>query len=94
MGSIVNIHSSKTQAWQAYRVSFKEFSRRARALYILRSQPDADSEALVRALVELDNSRMQYNETRDVLASELSSPLERTTGNSAFASHAFVGAID
>lgn len=71
MGPTREIDSSEAHLWRSYRFAFEEFSKRARAVYNLRTQADADPVALETASVELDKARVQYNKCRDLLASRL-----------------------
>jgi len=56
---------------QAYECAFEEFSRQARAVQLLTSQPNVDRSKLDAALLELERARVVYDRSRDALAESL-----------------------
>lgn len=62
---------ARVEAWRAYQRAFHEFSDCVRRLQTLTTDPHPNRHAIEAALVDVEKSRVIYDQTRDVLAREL-----------------------
>src|ERR1700733_5120022 len=68
MGATQTRLSSDQLLWQAYRDAFWQFKREANGLAVIKSQPFRDPAEAEKALLRVENARLAYNDTRDLLA--------------------------
>ncbi len=61
----------RAHAFAGYRHAFEEFSRKARCVQSLTDHPHPDRAAIDRALLELEQARVKYNNARDALVRQL-----------------------
>jgi hypothetical protein len=74
MKSIEAERLAREDAWQAYRIAFADFARKARSMQLLREQQNPDQAAIDAALLEVEKASLVYRNCRDALAHYLLPP--------------------
>jgi Protein of unknown function (DUF2934) len=59
---------TKMEAWRAYQRAFHDFSERVRHLQSLTTDPHPNRVAIEAALLEVEKTRVDYDECRDAMA--------------------------
>lgn len=63
--------AGSTALWRQYRLAFQHFSDQARTVQRLKAEATPDVTSVESALLELERARVEYSNTRDLLAYSL-----------------------
>jgi hypothetical protein len=79
MGATQTRLSGAQLLWQAYRTAFREFEREAKRLAEINAQRSYNPAEAEKALSRLEQARLAYNNSRDLLAAALMTPAASRT---------------
>ena len=71
MSQVAEQPTTNVELWRKYREAFREFTRRANAVQLLKENADPARALIDDALMELEMARLRYNNCRDALACAL-----------------------
>jgi len=71
MGATLTKLSGEQLLWQAYRDAFRQFRREADRLAEVKTKNSSDPAEAEKALWRVEQARLVYNDTRDILAASL-----------------------
>lgn len=77
MGSAGKQASDNLGLWREYRLAFREFAKKVENIESLRANARSEPAPIEMALLELERSRVHYNNCRDALAAALLSGSQR-----------------
>ena len=71
MSLVAEQPTTNVELWRKYREAFREFTRRANAVQLVKENADPARALIDDALMELEMARLRYNNCRDALACAL-----------------------